>query len=65
MEVKDKRGSDNVIADHLSRNITRKYCGEMSCITIWRTLCRRHNSLKNFSNRVFIGLLYSKIVLNG
>ena len=30
-----------------SRNRTKWYYGEMSCITIWRTLCKRQNNPEN------------------
>ena len=36
-----------------SRNKTRWYYGEMSCITTWRTLCKRQNNPENSPIRFY------------
>ena len=51
------------IYDHkemCSRNKTGWYYGEMSCITIWRTLCRRQDSLENSPIRIYWSTLFKE-----
>ena len=40
------------------RNITGWYYGEMSCLTIWRTLCRRQDNLENLQSGFYWPTLF-------